>query len=69
MENIYLSNKEMDNLNELFNENYLILKKVKDLESEIYEENIRVLFKRIKNVHEKNLLTIMKLLDEKERFI
>lgn len=69
MENIYLSKKEIDNLEELFNENYLIIKKVKDLEKDIYEDNIRVLLKKIKDSHEKNLLTIMKLLDEKERFI
>ena len=69
MENIYLSKKEIDNLEELFNENYLLIKKVKDLEKDIYEENLRILLKKIKNTHEKNLLTIMKLLDEKERFI
>ena len=69
MENIPLSKKEIDNLEEIFKENYLIIKKVKDLESNTYEENVRVILKTIKDSHEKNLLTIMKLLDEKERFI
>ena len=69
MKNIPLSKKEIDNLEEIFKENYLIIKKVKDLESNTYEENVRVILKTIKDSHEKNLLTIMKLLDEKERFI
>lgn len=69
MENISLSKKEIDNLEEIFNENYLIIKKVKDLENDTYEESIRILLKKIRDSHEKNLLTIMKLLDEKERFI
>ena len=69
MENICLSKKEVDNLTELFNENYLILKKIKEIEKDIYEENIRMLLKKIKNAHEKNILIIMKLIDEKERFI
>ena len=69
MENLYLSNKEIENLEEIFKENYLIIKKIKDLENETTEETVRLLLKNIKNSHEKVLLTIMKILDEKERFI
>ncbi len=69
MENIYLPKKDLDNLNEIFTENYLIIKRVKELERTIYDIKIRELLKKIRDVHEKNLMTILKLLDDKERFI
>lgn len=69
MKNISLSEKEMTNLKNIFNENYLMIKRVKELEKKIYDENIRVILKEIRDSHEKNLLTVMKVLDEKERFI
>ena len=69
MENIYLSEKEKTSLEDLFNKNYLIIKRIKEFEKDIYDENIRVILKKIKNSHEKNLLTILKLIDEKGRFI
>ena len=69
MKNISLSEKEMTNLKNIFNENYLMIKRVKEFEKKIYDENIRIILKEIRDSHEKNLLTVMKLLDEKERFI
>ncbi len=69
MENKNLSPTDLINLRELFNENYLIIKQVKEYERKLYDVEVKVILKEIRDVHEKNLLTIMKLLDEKERII
>lgn len=69
MENKTLSPTDLTNLKELFNENYLIIKQVKDYERKLKDLEVKVILKQIRDVHEKNLLTIMKLLDEKERII
>lgn len=69
MENKTLSPTDLINLRELFNENYLIIKQVKEYERKLYDLEVKVILKEIRDVHEKNLLTIMKLLDEKERII
>lgn len=69
MENITLSKTEVNSLKDIFNENYLIIKQINELENKIYDYNVRYFLKKVKTIHEKNLLTIMKLLDEKERFI
>lgn len=69
MENKNLSPTDLINLRELFNENYLIIKQVKEYERKLYDLEVKVILKEIRDVHEKNLLTIMKLLDEKERII
>ena len=69
MENKNLSPTDLINLRELFNENYLIIKKVKEYKHKLYDVEVKVILKEIRDVHEKNLLTIMKLLDEKERII
>lgn len=69
MENKTLSPTDLINLRELFNENYLIIKQVKEYERKLYDVEVKVILKEIRDVHEKNLLTIMKLLDEKERII
>ncbi len=69
MENLYLSKKDLDILNEVFNENYLIIKRIKEIESRLFDIQLRTLLKKIREGHEKNLMTILKLLDSKERFI
>lgn len=69
MENVYLSSKEMVNLEKIFNENYLMVKRIRDFEKDIYDDKVLALLKKLRDIHEKNLLIIMKLLDEKERFI
>ena len=69
MENKNLSPTDLINLRELFNENYLIIKQVKEYERKLYDVEVKVILKEIRDVQEKNLLTIMKLLDEKERII
>lgn len=69
MENKNLSPTDLINLRELFNENYLIIKQIKEYERKLYDVEVKVILKEIRDVHEKNLLTIMKLLDEKERII
>ena len=69
MKNITLSPNDLTNLKELFNENYLIIKQAKEYEKRIYDIETKVILKKIRDVHEENLLTIMKLLDEKERII
>lgn len=69
MEKISLSKKDLANLKELFEENYLILKQTKKNEKITNDSNIKTLLKEIRNSHQDNLLTIMKLLDEKERIL
>ena len=69
MEKIALSKKDLINLKELFEENYLILKETKKNEKTTIDNNIKLLLKEIRNNHQDNLLTIMKLLDEKERIL
>lgn len=69
MENITLSPNDLTNLKELFNENYLIIKQTKEYERKTYNKEIKIILKNIRDTHEQNLLTIMKLLDEKERII
>ena len=69
MENIGLTKKELNNLEEIFNENYLVYKQIKNIEKKAYDIKLRKILKRLRDGHEKNLFTIMKLLDEKERFI
>ena len=69
MEKISLSKKDLMNLKELFEENYLILKQTTKTEKTITDNEIKILLKEIRNSHQDNLLTIMKLLDEKERIL
>ncbi len=69
MENITLSSNDLTNLKELFNENYLIIKQTKEYERKTYDKEMKIILKKIRDTHEQNLLTIMKLLDEKERII
>ena len=69
MEKLSLSPTDLTNLKELFQENYLIIKQTKEYERKTYENEIRLILKQIRNSHEENLLTIMKLLDDKERII
>lgn len=69
MERLTLALNDFSGLKELFNENYLIIKQVKEYERKIYDENVKIILKEIRDVHEQNLITVMKLLDEKERII
>ncbi len=69
MEKITLSPTDLTNLKELFQENYLIIKQTKEYERKTYNNEIRIILKQIRDSHEENLLTIMKLLDDKERII
>lgn len=69
MEKIMLSPTDLTNLKELFQENYLIIKQTKEYERKTYNNEIRIILKQIRDSHEENLLTIMKLLDDKERII
>lgn len=69
MEKIKLSPNDLCFLKELFNENYLIIKQTKEIERKTYETKNKIILKEIRNIHEQNLLTIMKLIDEKERII
>ncbi|MGM9878570.1 MAG: hypothetical protein ACI31R_00865 [Bacilli bacterium] len=69
MENLTLSPNDLTNLKELFNENYLIIKQTKEYERKTYDKEIKIILKNIRDTHEQNLLTIMKLLDDKERII
>lgn len=69
MEKNSLSKNDLVNLKELFQENYYAIKQVRDYERKTLDKNIRILLKEIRNTHEESLLTIMKLLDNKERII
>lgn len=69
MEKLNLSLNDLNNLKELFSENYLIIKQTKEYERKTVNNEIKVILKEIRDTHEQNLLTIMKLLDEKERII
>lgn len=69
MEKLNLSPNDLNNLKDLFNENYLILKQTKEYERKTINYEIKKALKQIRDVHEQNLLIIMKLLDEKERII
>lgn len=69
MKNLTLSPNDLTNLKELFNENYLIIKQTKEYERKTYNKEIKIILKNIRDTHEQNLLTIMKLLDDKERII
>lgn len=69
MKKIMLSPTDLTNLKELFQENYLIIKQTKEYERKTYNNEIRIILKQIRDSHEENLLTIMKLLDDKERII
>ena len=69
MEKISLSKKDLTNLKELFEENYLILKQTKKDERKATDNDIKLLLKEIRNSHQDNLLTIMKIIDEKERIL
>lgn len=69
MKKLTLSPNDLINLKEIFNENYLILKQTKEYERKAYDKDIKTILKQIRDTHEQNLLTIMKLLDDKERII
>ena len=69
MEKLNLSSNDLNNLKDLFNENYLILKQTKEYERKTINYEIKKVLKQIRDIHEQNLLIIMKLLDEKERII
>ena len=69
MKKVILSPNDLINLKEIFNENYLIIKQTKEYERKTTNKDIKIILKRIRDSHEENLLTIMKLLDEKERII
>lgn len=65
---IKISNTDFNNLNDLFKENYYAIKDIKEIEKTCLSCD-KLMLKEIKRMHEENLLTIMKLLDEKERII
>ena len=69
MKKVTLSPNDLINLKEIFNENYLIIKQTKEYEKKTTNKDIKIILKRIRDTHEENLLTIMKLLDEKEWII
>jgi len=69
MEKIELFPTDLTNIKELFKENYLIIKQVKEYERKTLDNEIKIILKEIRDTHEKNLLTIMKLIDEKERIL
>ncbi len=69
MEKLTLSPNDLKGLKELFNENYLIIKQTKEYEKKTYDKDIKTILKEIRDTHEQNLITIMKLLDDKERII
>ena len=69
MGKISLSKQDLINLKELFEENYLVLKQIKEIEKVSRDYTIKLLLKNIRINHQDNLLTIMKLLDEKERIL
>ena len=69
MEKVSLTKRDLLNLKELFIENYLILKQIGDNERNTIDTNTRIFLKEIRNAHQDNLLTIMKLIDEKERIL
>ena len=69
MEKITLSPNDLNNLKKLFQENYLIIKQIKSFERKVFNNKIKVLLKELRDIHEENLLTIMKLLDDKERIM
>ena len=69
MEKRSLSKKDLLNLKDLFEKNYLILKQVKNDERVILDTDLKLLLKDIRETHQDNLLTIMKLLDDKERIL
>ena len=69
MKKVTGSPKDLINLKEIVNENYLIIKQTKEYERKTTNKDIKIILKRIRDTHEENLLTIMKLLDEKERII
>ena len=69
MEKLSLSQDDIRNLKELFDENYLIIKQTKEYEKKTQNNNIKLMLKEIRDSHQENLITIMKLLDEKERII
>lgn len=69
MKQLTLSPNDLINLKELFTENYLIIKQTKEYEKKSTNKDIKILLKEIKDTHEQNLITIMKLLDDKERIM
>ena len=69
MEKRSLSKKDLSNLKDLFEKNYLILKQVKNDERIVIDTGLKLLLKDIRETHQDNLLTIMKLLDDKERIL
>lgn len=69
MQKISLSKKDLINLKELFEENYLILKEIRKREKATINNSVKTLLKDMRTIHQDNLLTIMKLLDEKERIL
>ncbi len=69
MENNNMSPNDLINLKELFSENYLIIKQTKECDKKTQNKEIKLILKQMRDTHEQNLLTIMKLLDEKERII
>lgn len=69
MEKLNLSLSDINNLQELFQENYLLIKQIKEYERKTYETDAKIILKEIRDLHEQNLLTIMKILDRKERIL
>lgn len=69
MQKTSLSKKDLINLKELFEENYLILKEIRKREKATINNSVKTLLKDMRTIHQDNLLTIMKLLDEKERIL
>ena len=69
MEKIKLSPTDLINLKDLFSENYLLIKQIKEFEKKTINKEQKLILKEIRDVHKKNLLTIMKLLDNKERIL
>ncbi len=69
MEKLSLTSTDITNLKELFQENYLIIKQIRNYERKTSNNEIKLILKKARDIHEANILIIMKLLDEKERII
>ena len=66
---VKISETDFSGLNDLFKENYYALKEVKEIERQTLNIEDQLFLKEIKRLHEQSLITILKLLDSKERII
>ena len=60
MEKIKLSPTDLINLKDLFSENYLLIKQIKEFEKKTINKEQKLILKEIRDVHKKNLLTIIR---------